>query len=69
MKEVYSSAVAAIGYDEATRELHVQWARGGRTSVYYDVPPEVAERVANAPSIGSALRQGIQEAYKHGYLL
>lgn len=68
MNEVFSSSVAAIGYDEGSQELHVEWQRNGRVSVYKDVPAVVAERVMKAASIGQALREGIQQVYEHRYI-
>jgi hypothetical protein len=37
---VESSNVAAIGYDPASSELHVQF-KSGQTYRYFDVPPDV----------------------------
>ena len=66
MREVYSSVVHSIGYEDGN--LHVRWARTGRVSVYKDVPPELADQVMNAPSIGSALRDVIQNTFEHQYI-
>lgn len=64
MREVYSSAIDRIGYDPQTKELHVVWRRsakgssgGGRTSVYTNVPPDIAHRTMNSWSVGQAVRQ------------
>lgn len=57
MREVYSSSVDRIGYDAETQELHVVWRRGGKTSVYQDVPPDKAQQVMNAWSVGQAVRE------------
>lgn len=67
MRSVYSDAVDEIGYDDETKELHVVWKRNGRRSVYSGVPPEVAEETMNAPSVGQALRNSVQNTYAHGY--
>lgn len=67
MREVFSSNVARIGHDMATGELFVQWA-GGKTSVYSDVPPELAEDIAQSWSVGQALNQRVKPHYKHRYL-
>lgn len=66
MRSVYSSHVASIGYDEAKRELIVEW-QNGKTSVYSGVPAHVAEQTMAAPSIGAALRDQIKGAYNHSY--
>jgi hypothetical protein len=68
MKQVYSSFVSEVGYDPATQELHVTYQRGGST-VYSGVPPEVALKILDAPSIGEALhasglRQGDHRSRK-----
>ena len=46
---VSSSNVQAIGYDNGT--LHVEF-KSGAVHAYYDVPAEVFEALADAPSIG-----------------
>ena len=65
MQQVYSSAVDEIGYEDG--KLVVVWKRTGKTSTYAGVPPELAQRVMNAPSIGQALRASVQGTYSHGY--
>ena len=69
MREVYSSAVQEIGYEDG--RLVVVWrarrTRPAKTSTYTGVPPELAQRVMNAPSIGQALRESVQGVYEHGY--
>ena len=65
MRPVYSSVVDEIGYEDGA--LFVRWSRGGKISVYEGVPADLAAQVRNAPSIGKALREQIQDAYKHRY--
>jgi hypothetical protein len=65
MREVYSSAVQEIGYEDG--KLVVVWKRTGKTSTYTGVPPDLARQVMNAPSIGQALRESVQGVYDHGY--
>lgn len=65
-KDVYSSNVQSIGYNDETKEMLVTWTRGKR-SVYSGVPPELAEQVANAPSVGSMLNAEIKPYYAHRY--
>ena len=65
MREVYSTRVAKIGYEDG--KLAVQWAKGGKTSVYNGVPEHLANEVMNAPSVGSALKLSIEGVYPHTY--
>jgi len=65
MREVYSSVVQEIGYEDG--KLAVVWKRTGKTSTYTGVPPELAQRVMNAPSIGQALRESVRGVYTHEY--
>lgn len=67
MRQVYSSSVSEIGYDDAKHDLIVIWARGGKRSVYENVPEDLADQVMNAPSVGQALREQIQGHYEHRY--
>jgi hypothetical protein len=65
-KDVYSSNVSSIGYDPDTQELSVTWSKGKR-SIYSGVPEELAEQLANAPSVGSMLATEIKPYYEHRY--
>ena len=67
MGNVFSSHVDAIGYDEASSELHVTFSTG-KTAVYQDVPTHIARDVMNAPSIGEAMWNSIRGKYSFGYL-
>lgn len=67
MKSVFSSDVSEIGYDDAKSELVVAWLKG-RVSAYSGVPPEVANEVMNAASVGSALYTTIKPTYAHRYI-
>lgn len=66
MRRVFSSHVSSIGYDPASKELHVEF-KNGKTAVYMDVPSDVAKMVTDAPSVGTALHQFIKDKYAHGY--
>ncbi len=48
---VKSSAVSAVGYDPATKTMHVQFVSGG-TYEYTGVPADVHAAFVSAPSIG-----------------
>jgi hypothetical protein len=65
-KDVYSSNVSTVGYNEETQELFITWTRGKR-SIYSGVPAQLADDVANAPSVGSILNQEIKPYYAHRY--
>ena len=68
MREIFSSHIAAVGYDPGTQDFHVTWQKGGRTSVYGGVPPEVASQITSSPSIGEALHALVRGKYSHRYL-
>lgn len=65
MRGVYSSHVAAVGYDPAAMVLRVEW-QTGKASLYHGVPVDAARRVMDAPSVGEAL-SSVKAAYKHTY--
>ena len=60
---VDSSNVEAIGYDDNTRELHVQFLSGGYY-IYHDVPREIFDELMNAPSKGSFLNREVKRVYQ-----
>jgi hypothetical protein len=66
-RDVHSKSVFKIGYDIDTEELWVQWRRGGRTSIYSDVPPDVANQAATAWSVGKFLDENVKKTYPHRY--
>ena len=59
---VQSSNVEAIGYDESSTELWVQYV-GGRTYIYDGVPPSTFEELRSAPSIGSYMNRQVKPNY------
>lgn len=65
-KDVYSSNVSSIGYDEEKKEMYVTWTRGKR-SIYSGVPEQLAIDVANAASVGSMLNAEVKPFYAHRY--
>lgn len=65
-KDVYSSNVSTVGYDDETKELFITWTKGKR-SIYSGVPAELAEQLANAASVGSMLNAEIKPYYNHRY--
>lgn len=62
-KPVSSSNIAAIGFDDATNTLGVQFLNGTEYH-YFGVPLEVYEGLLNAPSKGSYLNELVK---KSGY--
>lgn len=68
MKGVYSSHIKSIGHDPDTNELHVTWDRSGKTSIYKNVPADLAHLVMNSKSVGEALNEHIKDDYDHRYL-
>jgi hypothetical protein len=68
MRNVFSSHISQIGYDDATQELHVVYRKGGKSGVYDKVPKQVADQVLMAPSIGTALHQLVRGQFPHRYV-
>ena len=66
-RSVYSSNVQEVGYDPDTKELLITWTKG-KQSIYSGVPEELAEQLANAPSVGSMLNAEIKPYYQHRYM-
>lgn len=52
MRPVTSSNVDAVGYDHATRTMHVRF-KGGGTYAHHDVGPEEHRALVTAKSLGS----------------
>jgi hypothetical protein len=66
-KQVFSSNVQSVGYDDASGDLHVVYTNG-RTAVHQGVPPDVAAKVTSAASVGSALHEHIRGKYDFRYV-
>ena len=66
-KDVYSTNVQAISWEEEPPTMIVTWLKGKR-SAYADVPEDVAWDVANAPSVGSMINSDIKGKYAHRYV-
>ena len=64
---VSSSHLSALGYDDATQKLYVQW-KDGQISAYDNVPAATASDLQNAPSIGKAFNDLIRGKYQHQYV-
>jgi hypothetical protein len=65
-RNVVSSNVQSLTYDDDTQELSVLW-NSGRTSVYSGVPDGLADEVSRAPSVGVVMNEKIKPFYPHRY--
>ncbi len=61
---VVSSNIAAIGYNQETRTLEVEF-RDGAVYEYYDVPPNEHAALMNAASHGKYLHTCIRDRYRY----
>ena len=66
-QNVFSSNVVSVGYDDEAVELLITW-KNGRVSAYAGVPEGLAQQVANAPSVGSAINSEIKNVFAHRYI-
>lgn len=66
-QSVFSSNVSEVAYDSDTGELLVTWAKSGKVSAYQGVPEDVAQKLANAPSVGQMINAEIKPFYSHSY--
>ena len=66
-RPVRSSSVAAVGYDEALAELHVEYA-SGEVYVYAMVPRSVYRRLLQADSVGAFVNQEVKPVYPGRHL-
>jgi len=64
MHPVKSSNVDAVGYDPASRKMHIRFKNGG-TYCYHDVPQDKHAALIAAPSVGSFVHQNIRGIHKH----
>ncbi|MGH2942592.1 MAG: KTSC domain-containing protein [Solirubrobacteraceae bacterium] len=64
MQPVASEAVARIGYDEATRELHVEFT-SGRAYVYLDVPAATWQEFEASESKGRFVNATLKPRYAY----
>lgn len=63
LKPVKSSNIEAVGYDEETQELQVQF-KGGSIYAYDSVPSTEHDELINAKSIGGHFHKAIKDQYK-----
>ena len=67
MRQVFSSRVDQIGYDDEKQQLHVIWKDSGKESIYSGVDPVKADTVMNSWSVGKALNELVIGNHGHGY--
>lgn len=61
---VTSSTIAAIGYDEDSQTLEIEFLNGN-VYQYFDVPQYIGNEILNAPSCGQYLSQNIKGIYRY----
>lgn len=66
-RNVFSSMVNEVGWDSETSDLLITW-NNGRKSAYAGVPEDVANDLANAPSVGGMINSQIKPYYSHRYI-
>lgn len=60
---VDSSNIEAIGHDDGTQELHVQFLSGAYY-IYHGVPREIFDRLMDSSSKGSFLNREVKSVYR-----
>ena len=65
-RDVFSSMVSRIAYDDETMEMTVIWKRG-KSSVYEGVPEDVALEASKSASVGAYINEEVKPLYKHRY--
>jgi len=63
LKQIQSSWIEAVGYDEATQELTVVYKRGGGDT-FIGVPPDIAAGFDGAESPGVYFRHNVRGAFE-----
>ena len=64
MHLVDSSNVSAIGYDEDSQTLQVEF-NSGATYQYFDVPQQIFEGMLDAGSVGQYLNQHVKGVFRY----
>lgn len=63
-KNVFSSMVSEVGWDEESGDLLITW-NTGKKGAYADVPEELAVRLSNAASVGEMINAEIKPNFKY----
>lgn len=66
--DVLSSRVSKVGYSPSAQTLYVAWAKGGKTSAYLAVPPDVADQFTKSWSVGEAVNSLLNGKYEMTYV-
>lgn len=61
---VESSVLQEVGYDAARRLLEIQFL-SGRVYRYFDVAPDVHQKLMAADSLGSYFNDAIRDCYQY----
>lgn len=64
MHSVDSTSITAIGYDEDSQTLQVEFVRGASYQ-YFDVPLQIFEGMREASSAGQYLNQQLRGIYRY----
>jgi len=64
MMPVSSSNIAAVGYDEQSATLTIQFIKDSSIYEYYDVPQYEYDALMAADSIGSYANKNIYKVYR-----
>lgn len=65
MHTISSSYIAAIGYDAASKELHVRLAKADETHVYLGVEQVIYDRLLMSDSKGAYVNDVLRRGYQH----
>jgi hypothetical protein len=63
-KEIESSVLSKISYDDATQELHVDF-KNGSSYIHHGVAPHQAQAFFDAPSYGKHYNKHISGKFRH----
>ena len=66
--DVLSSRVTKVGYSPTAQALFVEWSKGGKTSRYSNVPPDVANDFMKSWSVGEAVNTMLTGKYSMEYV-
>lgn len=66
-KQVFSSMVTNVGYDDESKEMTVTF-KSGKTAAYSGVPEDLALQLSVAPSVGTMLNEQIKGQYSFRYV-
>lgn len=61
---VTSSDIISIGYDPALQQMEVEFRRGDKLYLYWDVPQEVYDELMIASSVGKYFASRVKGVYR-----